>query len=65
MTRTNEWLALPPAADLQSRLSASAVQTYETCPLQFKLEREWRIPGRSSRRHAVWRGDASRAASLL
>jgi RecB family exonuclease len=27
------------------KLSASAVQTYETCPLQFKLEREWRIPG--------------------
>ena len=44
MTRTNEWLAMPPAADLHSRLSASAVQTYETCPLQFKLEREWRIP---------------------
>ena len=44
MTRTNQWLALPPAASLHSRLSASAVQTYETCPLQFKLEREWRIP---------------------
>lgn len=44
MTRANEWLALPPAANLHSRLSASAVQTYETCPLQFKLEREWRIP---------------------
>ena len=44
MTRTNQWLSLPPASDLHSRLSASAVQTYETCPLQFKLEREWRIP---------------------
>jgi RecB family exonuclease len=44
MTRTNEWLAMPPAGDLHSRLSASAVQTYETCPLQFKLDREWRIP---------------------
>ncbi len=44
MTRTNQWLAMPPAADLHSRLSASAVQTYETCPLQFKLDREWRIP---------------------
>ena len=43
-TRTNQWLALPPVANLHSRLSASAVQTYETCPLQFKLEREWRIP---------------------
>ncbi|MGO9646466.1 MAG: ATP-dependent helicase [Terriglobales bacterium] len=39
------WVALPPASDLSARLSASAVQTYETCPLQFKLDREWRIPG--------------------
>ena len=31
--------------DLGARLSASALQTYEMCPLQFKLEREWRIPG--------------------
>ena len=43
-TRTSQWLALPPSASLHSRLSASAVQTYETCPLQFKLEREWKIP---------------------
>jgi DNA helicase II / ATP-dependent DNA helicase PcrA len=40
-----EWLKLPPAFDLGAKLSASAVQTYEICPLQFKLEREWRIPG--------------------
>jgi DNA helicase-2/ATP-dependent DNA helicase PcrA len=39
------WVALPPTSDLGARLSASAVQTYETCPLQFKLDREWRIPG--------------------
>ncbi len=45
MTRASEWLSLPPASDLSVRLSASAVQTYETCPLQFKLEREWKIPG--------------------
>ncbi|HXM20560.1 MAG TPA: ATP-dependent DNA helicase [Terriglobales bacterium] len=41
----SEWLKLPPAFDLGARLSASALQTYEICPLQFKLEREWRIPG--------------------
>ena len=41
----SEWLKLPPAFDLGVKLSASAVQTYEICPLQFKLEREWRIPG--------------------
>jgi len=45
MTRASEWLSLPPASDLSAKLSASAVQTYETCPLQFKLEREWKIPG--------------------
>jgi DNA helicase-2/ATP-dependent DNA helicase PcrA len=45
LTRTAQWLGLPPSVDLSARLSASAVQTYETCPLQFKLEREWRIPG--------------------
>ena len=39
------WVAMPPASDLSGRLSASAVQTYEICPLQFKLDREWRIPG--------------------
>jgi DNA helicase-2/ATP-dependent DNA helicase PcrA len=42
-SRTAEWLALPPAFSM-NRLSATAVETYETCPLQFKLEREWRIP---------------------
>jgi DNA helicase II / ATP-dependent DNA helicase PcrA len=40
-----EWLKLAPALDLGARLSASVLQTYEICPLQFKLEREWRIPG--------------------
>ena len=45
MTRTSEWLNLPPASNLSAKLSASAIQTYETCPLQFKLEREWKIPG--------------------
>src|SRR5581483_2439868 len=29
----------------EARLSASAIETYNRCPLQFKLEREWRIPG--------------------
>jgi len=42
---TAQWIALPPASDLSAKLSASAVQTYENCPLQFKLDREWRIPG--------------------
>jgi DNA helicase-2/ATP-dependent DNA helicase PcrA len=43
VSRTAEWLALPPAVPL-TRLSATAVESYEVCPLQFELEREWRIP---------------------
>ena len=45
LTRIAEWLSLAPASDLSAKLSASAVQRYEVCPLQFKLEREWKIPG--------------------
>ena len=40
-----QWVGLPPASDLSARLSASALQSYETCPLRYKLEREWKIPG--------------------
>ena len=43
VSRTAEWLELPPAFPL-TRLSATAVESYDLCPLQFKLEREWRIP---------------------
>ncbi|PYX33037.1 MAG: hypothetical protein DMG77_02040 [Acidobacteria bacterium] len=42
-SRTTEWLELPVLDGLQSRLSASAVDTYERCGLQFKLERDWRL----------------------
>ncbi len=48
VSRLGEWIALPPASDLASSLSASSIQHYETCPLQFKLEREWRIPAEAS-----------------
>jgi len=41
-----EWFALPPAFDAVSLpLSANAVESYTTCPLKFKLERDWNIPG--------------------
>ncbi|HXW92072.1 MAG TPA: ATP-dependent DNA helicase [Terriglobales bacterium] len=42
--RLGPWIDLPPPAEFGRRLSASAVETYENCPLQFKLGREWRIP---------------------
>jgi DNA helicase-2/ATP-dependent DNA helicase PcrA len=37
------WLAMPAIDGLNARLSASAIETYETCPLQFKFEREWKL----------------------
>ena len=43
-SRTAEWIDLPATPGLHARLSASAVDTYERCPLQFKLERDWRMP---------------------
>jgi DNA helicase-2/ATP-dependent DNA helicase PcrA len=42
-SRLTAWLALPPITGLEARLSASAIDTYENCPLQFKFEREWRL----------------------
>ena len=40
---TNVWFDLPVLDGLHTRLSASAVDTYERCGLQFKLERDWRL----------------------
>jgi DNA helicase II / ATP-dependent DNA helicase PcrA len=38
------WLLAPPSANFVTGLSASAITTYESCPLRFKLEREWNLP---------------------
>jgi superfamily I DNA/RNA helicase/RecB family exonuclease len=43
-SRTSEWISLPPAQNLNARLSATAVASYDLCPLQLKLEREWNLP---------------------
>src|SRR5206468_11601463 len=48
ISRAAEWVAMPASSSLSAALSASAIQRYEICPLQFKLEREWRIPGDAS-----------------
>jgi ATP-dependent DNA helicase UvrD/PcrA len=45
-SRTTAWFDLPVIDGLHSRLSASAVDTYHRCGLQFKLERDWKIAGR-------------------
>src|SRR6201993_3173207 len=42
-SQTNIWFELPVLEGLHKRLSASAVDTYERCGLQFKLERDWKI----------------------
>ena len=38
------WIALPLPKPAKLSLSASAIERYETCPLKFKLSRDWRIP---------------------
>jgi RecB family exonuclease len=48
ISRLAEWVSAPTTSDLASTLSASAIDRYELCPLQFKLEREWRIPSELS-----------------
>ncbi len=40
-----EWVSLAPAASLvRAPLSATAIDRYQRCPLQFKLERDWQLP---------------------
>ncbi|MFZ0862137.1 MAG: ATP-dependent DNA helicase [Candidatus Sulfotelmatobacter sp.] len=45
-SQTNVWFELPVLDGLHTRLSASAVDTYERCGLQFKLDRDWRLSAR-------------------
>ena len=43
------WMLLPPAfAKEEMALSANAVQSYSTCPMKFKLERDWKLPGEAA-----------------
>jgi superfamily I DNA/RNA helicase/RecB family exonuclease len=42
-SQTTAWFELPVLAGLHARLSASAVETYDRCGLQFKLDRDWRL----------------------
>lgn len=41
------WLLGPPPSPFvfEGPLSASVIERYETCPLQFKIERFWKVPG--------------------
>jgi DNA helicase II / ATP-dependent DNA helicase PcrA len=61
-SRLAAWLVLPAIAGLDARLSATAVETYETCPLQFKFEREWKL---SRQVHAAMQYGAAMHRVLL
>ena len=44
-----EWIGLPAMRWSEHvKLSASAIESYNTCPLRFKLERDWAIPGETT-----------------
>jgi DNA helicase-2/ATP-dependent DNA helicase PcrA len=41
----SQWTQLPPRANARLlELSASAIQSYENCPLAYKLHYDWRLP---------------------
>jgi len=41
-----QWLLLSPSSRaLEAMLSASAIEKYENCPLQYKIYRDWNLPG--------------------
>jgi DNA helicase-2/ATP-dependent DNA helicase PcrA len=45
LPRITEWMKLPALPrTLNRRLSASAIERYERCPLSYKLELEWKLP---------------------
>ncbi len=44
----HQWMELPPYRAANLQLSASALERYERCPLQFKLSRDWRLPAEPS-----------------
>jgi DNA helicase-2/ATP-dependent DNA helicase PcrA len=61
-SRLPAWLELAPIEGLGASLSATAVETYETCPLQFKFEREWKL---SRQVHAAMQYGAAMHRILL
>jgi DNA helicase-2/ATP-dependent DNA helicase PcrA len=43
------WMLLPPEFKAEElTLSAHAVESYSACPLKFKLEKDWNIPGEAA-----------------
>lgn len=49
LTPVGTWLTLPPDnVRSLATLSASSIDSYDQCPLRYKIEREWKIPGELS-----------------
>ena len=42
-SRTAGWFEMPVVTGLHGRLSASAVDSYQRCGLQFRLDRDWHL----------------------
>jgi DNA helicase-2/ATP-dependent DNA helicase PcrA len=43
------WMLMAPAFTIADMaLSAHSLDSYSTCPLKFKLERDWKIPGQAA-----------------
>ncbi|HZR27697.1 MAG TPA: ATP-dependent DNA helicase [Terriglobales bacterium] len=43
------WLQLPAQRDFSRMpLSATAIENYKVCPLRFKIEQDWRLPGEAA-----------------
>lgn len=41
-----QWMLLPPLRAMDKmNLSATRIENYETCPLRFKMEADWNLPG--------------------
>ena len=66
LSRIAEWVKLPPLPQTTNRkLSASAIERYERCPLSYKLGLEWKLPEEPAANSAVRIGDAFGAAGAL
>ncbi len=45
LSAVTPWIQMPPRIPLSELpLSASAIEMYERCPLQFKIARDWNLP---------------------
>lgn len=44
-TPVGQWVSMPPGPGFRvDALSANAIESYDTCPLRYKLEHEWHLP---------------------